>query len=69
MEGVIANSPKETIEVTQELLTLLRGINEKLSKEEGSEQQQGTGGEGERFRWYEYTLPGLSWMSMPRELV
>jgi hypothetical protein len=35
MEEGIDNYPKETVEVTQELLTLLRGINEKLLKEKG----------------------------------
>jgi hypothetical protein len=67
MEEGMANSLKETVEVTQELLTLLRGINEKLSKEKGSEQPGGIKGRGDRFRWYEHTLRGLNWITMPGE--
>jgi hypothetical protein len=67
MEEGIANSAKQSVEVTQELLTLLRGVNEKLSKENGSEQEQPQSIDvgSKRSRWYEHTFRGLSWMGMP----
>jgi hypothetical protein len=57
------------MDVSKELLTLLREINKKLSREEHSEQSQCSESEEDRkaksdlFRWYEETHRGRDWIS------
>jgi hypothetical protein len=59
-----SSSSERMVEVLEELLSLLRGNDGKLSKGKGAQQPQVDHGPDKPFRWYERSDPGLGFMCM-----